>query len=104
MDASRQAVNRDGTSPMLIMEILAITGRTFVDFVNVRPNIRSFQHQVNWDKNTIEIGAFAIGVKICTSTCQFVAPSIFADSQISEEIPIRKFLSTNMAKGILMAQ
>ena len=89
---------------MLIMEILAITGRTFVDFVNVRPNIRSFQHQVNWDKNTIEIGAFAIGVKICTSTCQFVAPSIFADSQISEEIPIRKFLSTNMAKGILMAQ
>ena len=55
-------------------------------------------------KNTIEIGAFAIGVKICTSTCQFVAPSIFADSQISEEIPIRKFLSTNMAKGILMAQ
>ena len=97
MDASRQAVNRDGTSPMLIMEILAITGRTFVDFVNVRPNIRSFQHQVNWDKNTIEIGAFAIGVKICTSTCQFVA-------QISEEIPIRKFLSTNMAKGILMAQ
>ena len=33
MDASRQAVNRDGTSPMLIMEILAITGRTFVRFL-----------------------------------------------------------------------
>lgn len=40
----------------------AITGRADSDFVNVIPNNKSLQIQVNWNKNTAASGARAIGM------------------------------------------
>ena len=98
------AKNRDGGLPVLSSDTLAITGRISDDFVKVKPNIKSFHDQVNCDINTIDKGAFAMGAKIFINTCQLEAPSILADSQISDEIPRKKFLSTNILNGIQMAQ
>ncbi len=81
----------------------AITGLTLEDFVKVIPNIRSFQAQVNCDKNTTESGAFAIGTKILSKISKSEQPSILADSQISLDIPIKKFRSTNILNGMHIA-
>ena len=103
IDATIQARNSAGALFLPIMEMLAIIGRMLDVFVNVRPNIRSFQDHVNWERNIMDTGAFAIGRKIRIRICQLDAPSILADSQISLEIPRKKFLSTNIQNGIQIA-
>lgn len=103
IDAKIQARNRAGALFLPIKEMLAIIGRMLAVFVKVIPNIKSFQDQVNWDRNTMERGAFAMGTKISVRIRQLDAPSIFADSQISLEIPRKKFLNTNMQNGMQIA-
>lgn len=46
-DAKIHVKKRVGALPADIVEIVAIIGRISADFVKVKPNIRSFQHQVN---------------------------------------------------------
>ena len=98
-----QPTSKAGTWALPIKDMAAMTGLIFEDFVKVIPNIRSFQAQVNWDKNTTDNGAFDIGTKILVNICISLQPSILADSQISLDIPIKKFRSTNMLKGMQMA-
>ena len=103
MDTSIHAKNSAGALPLLNMDMLAMTGLTLVDFVKVSPNIKSFQDQVNCERNRMDKGAFAIGTKMYNSVFQSDAPSIFADSQTSLEIPRKKLRRTNIQKGIQIA-
>ncbi len=104
IDDAIHATNSAGGFPVLIMERLAIIGLVSVAFVKVRPNIKSFQHHVNCDRNTIANGAVAIGKNILVRITNSDAPSILADSHSSLSIPRKKFLKTNILYGIQMAQ
>ena len=103
IEAMIHAKNIAGALALPIMEMLAMIGRISGDFVNVKPNIKSFYDHVNCERKTIDNGALAIGTKICVKICHVFAPSILADSQTSPEIPIKKFLSTNIQNGIQIA-
>jgi hypothetical protein len=68
------------------VESVAIRGRTSELTVKVRPNNKSFQIQVNWNRNAAPSAGHESGKKILVKTKTLEAPSICAASTTSLEI------------------